>query len=236
VRLELCNVTAGYGDTTVLRDVSLTVPPGRVVALLGPNGAGKSTTLAVASGVLAPTTGRVLLDGTDVAALPPHRIAGRGLCHVAEADAVFASLTVADNLRIFASKGRERAAVERAVEAFPRLGERLGQVAGSLSGGEQRMLALARIYGRVPAVVLLDEVSLGLAPIVVDEIFAFLARLAAEGTSLLIVEQYVGKALAFADLVYIMNRGRIGFAGEPSELAASGLLARYLGTDSAASP
>lgn len=228
MRLELDAVTAGYGDTTVLRDVSLTVPAGRVVALLGPNGAGKTTTLGAASGLVAPTAGQVRIDGTDVTGFRPHRLAELGLCHVTETGAIFPELTVADNLRMFARPGDERRAVERTVEALPRLGERLGQIAGTLSGGEQRMLALARVYGRQPAVVLVDEISLGLAPMLVDEIFSFLTRLAADGTGLLVVEQYVGKVLALADLVYVLVRGRITFAGEPSEVSGTDLLERYL--------
>jgi branched-chain amino acid transport system ATP-binding protein len=234
VRLELNNVTAGYGDTTVLRDVSLTVPAGRVVALLGPNGAGKTTTLSVASGLVRPRSGTVLLDRDDVTGDTPDELVDRGLCHVTETGAVFPGLTVADNLRMFAPKGQETEAIERSVHAFPRLSERLKQVAGTMSGGEQRMLALARTYGRLPPVVLLDEVSMGLAPIVVDEIFEFLARLAADGTSLLVVEQYVSRVLAIADLVYVLVRGRIVFAGEPAELEGSDLLERYLGADVAA--
>jgi branched-chain amino acid transport system ATP-binding protein len=231
VRLELDGITAGYGDAVVLRDVSLTVPAGRVVALLGPNGAGKTTTLSVASGLVAPSAGQVRVDGVDVAGTRPHRLAELGLCHVTEAGAIFPELTVADNLRMFARSGEERDAMARAVDALPRLGERLGQVAGTLSGGEQRMLALARVYGRSPSVVLVDEISLGLAPMLVDEIFGFLGRLAASGTSLLVVEQYVGKVLALADLVYVLVRGRIEFAGEPGEVSSADLLARYLAID-----
>jgi branched-chain amino acid transport system ATP-binding protein len=231
VRLELDNVTAGYGDTTVLRGVSLTVPAGRVVALLGPNGAGKTTTLAAASGLLTPRAGQVRLDGVDVSGRPPHDLVKRGLCHVTESGAVFGGLTVADNLRMFAPRGREAEATERAVSAFPRLGQRLRQIAGTMSGGEQRMLALARVYGRDPKVVLLDEISLGLAPIVVDEIFEFLGRLAREGASLLVVEQYVSKVLALADFAYVLVRGSIVFAGEPFELEGSDLMEQYLGSE-----
>jgi branched-chain amino acid transport system ATP-binding protein len=231
MRIDLANVTAGYGDATVLRDVSLSIPPGRVVALLGPNGAGKSTTLAVASGLLRARSGALLMDGADVTGWSPQRLVRAGLCHVTEGNAVFAGLNVADNLRMFAPARGEAEAIERAVDAFPKLGQRLQQIAGTMSGGEQRMLALARVYGRSPKVVLLDEISLGLAPLVVDEIFEFLRRLAAEGTSLLVVEQYVSKVLAIADLVYVLVRGRIELAGEPRELTGTDLLARYLGAE-----
>lgn len=231
MRLELERITAGYGDTVVLRDASLVVPSGRVVALLGPNGAGKTTLLSVASGLVRPRFGRVLLDGQDLAGSTPNRLVEGGLCHITEGRSVFPGLSVADNLRLFAPRASERDAIERAVTAFPRLGERLGQLAGTLSGGEQQMLALARAYARRAPIVMLDEVSMGLAPILVDEIFRFLGRLSAEGHSLLIVEQYVSKALALADLVYLLVRGRVVFAGEPAEISGTDLFAHYLGAE-----
>jgi branched-chain amino acid transport system ATP-binding protein len=138
---------------------------------------------------------------------------------------------VADNLKMFARGAAAGGAIERAVEAFPPLGERLGQLAGTLSGGEQQMLALARAYARQAPAVMLDEVSMGLAPIIVDEIFDFLRRFSAEGHSLLIVEQYVAKVLALADLAYVLVRGRIVFAGEPRELAGSDIVSHYLGAE-----
>ena len=231
MRLELDQVGASYGDVTALRDVSLIVPAGGVVALLGPNGAGKSTLLSLASGLLRPRSGRVLVDGVDVSADRPDARARRGIVHVTEGRAIFPSLTVADNLRLFGRGGRQATALERAIDAFPRLGERLHQVAGTMSGGEQQMLALARAYAADAKVVLLDEVSMGLAPMVVDEIFRFLARVAAEGTSLLVVEQYVAKALALADTVYLLNRGRIVLAGETQQLAETDIFASYLTSD-----
>ena len=231
MRLELDGITAGYGDSIVLRDVDLVVPAGQVVALLGPNGAGKTTLLSVASGLLRPTAGRVVLDREEVTGQSPDNLVRRGLSHITEGRSIFPSLTVRDNLRIFSPPGGEAEAFDRAVDAFPRLGERLSQIAGTMSGGEQQMLALARAYVRRAPVVLLDEVSMGLAPILVDEIFAFLRRLAAEGSSLLIVEQYVGKVLAQADFVYLLARGRIVFGGEPAELADSDIFARYLGAE-----
>jgi branched-chain amino acid transport system ATP-binding protein len=231
MRLELSGITAGYGDTTVLRDVSLVVPAGRVVALLGPNGAGKTTLLSVASGLLRPRDGQILLDGEDMTGAPPEARARVGVCHVTEGRSVFRGLTVRDNLRMFAHAGQEDEGVERAVSAFPKLGQRLDQLAGTMSGGEQQMLALARAYSRRPEVVLLDEVSMGLAPIIVDDIFEFLGRVAAEGTALLIVEQYVRKAMQLADYVYVLARGRIVLLGEPSELEGTDLFARYLGAE-----
>ena len=232
--LVLDNVTAGYGGSTVLRDVSLTVPDASVVALLGPNGAGKTTLLRVASGLVPPWKGRLLVDGDDVTGRPPHELAGRGVCHVPEGRGIFPPLTVAQNLELFSPPGQERESRDRAVDAFPVLGQRLNQVAGTMSGGQQQMLALARSYVTNPAVVLLDEVSMGLAPIIVDEIFEFLERMAKEGTALLLVEQYATKALAIADYVYILGRGTVTFAGDAAELEGEDVFQRYLGIDVAA--
>jgi branched-chain amino acid transport system ATP-binding protein len=227
--LLLRDITAGYGDTTVLRNVTLQVPSGSVVALLGANGAGKTTLLRVASGLLRPSAGRIEIDGDDVTAAPAHRLVERGLCHVPEGRGIFRSLTVRENLLLQSPPGRERAAIDRAAGVFPTLGQRLEQVAGTLSGGEQQMLALARSYVQEPRVVLLDEVSMGLAPKIVDEIFAFLDTLAREGSSLLLVEQYVTRALAVADYVYVLSKGEVSFVGEPSELAADDVFNAYAG-------
>jgi branched-chain amino acid transport system ATP-binding protein len=226
---QVVDVRAGYGDTTVLRDVSLVVPPSSVVALLGPNGAGKTTLLRVVSGLLRAQAGRLILDGTDVTRYSPHRLAALGVCHVPEGRGIFRSLTVRDNLRLQAPVGEQDEAIERASSVFAKLGQRLDQVAGTLSGGEQQMLSLARAYVQRPRVVLLDEVSMGLAPNIVDEIFVFLKRLAAEGASLLLVEQYVTRALEIADYVYILNRGSLAFAGEPSELSSEEIFQQYVG-------
>ena len=223
------NVTAGYGDTTVLRDVSIEVPAGEVAALLGPNGAGKTTLLRVASGLLRPRHGRVLLSGADVTRRSPNQLVKRGLCHVPEGRGVFPSLTVRENLSLQSPAGKQAESIERAVSAFPRLGERLDQVAGTMSGGEQQMLALARAYVQSPTIILLDEVSLGLAPKIVDEIFEFLAALRATGASLLLVEQYVNRALAIADRVYLLNRGEVAFSGDPSTVDEASLFEQYVG-------
>ncbi len=216
--LELRNIVGGYGDTTVLRDVSLTVPDGSVVALLGPNGAGKTTTLRMASGLLRPKSGGVELDGEDVTRLSPYQRTSRGICHIPEGRGIFPSLTVRENVTIYARRGTEKRSWERAVETFPVLGSRRGQIAGTLSGGEQQMLALARAYIVDPRVVLVDEASLGLAPLVVDDIFRFLEKIAAEGTSLLLVEQYVTRALELAQSVYLLNQGTIVYEGPAADL------------------
>jgi branched-chain amino acid transport system ATP-binding protein len=226
----LRGVTAGYGEAPVLQRVDLVVPPASVVALLGPNGAGKTTLLRVASGLLEPSAGEITFEGRDVTGWSPERLAKHGICHIPEGRGIFRNLTVRENLRLQADRWAEDDAVARAVDAFPQLGERLQQRAGTLSGGEQQMLALARAYVSNPKLVLLDEVSMGLAPRIVDDIFDFLRRLAAEGTALLLVEQYVHRALAQSDYVYLLNRGRIDFAGEPFELADEEVFARYLGT------
>jgi branched-chain amino acid transport system ATP-binding protein len=227
--LELRRVNAGYGGTRVLRDVTLRVPDGSVVALLGANGAGKTTLLRVAAGLLRPDEGQLVIDGVDVTGQPPNRLVRHGVCHVPEGRGVFPSLTVRENLVVQAPAGQHADAIEKASGAFPVLGRRLRQVAGTLSGGEQQMLALARADLQSPKVILLDEVSMGLAPLVVDEIFEFLQRLAAAGAALLLVEQYVTKALALSDYVYMLQRGSVSFVGEPGELDGEDLFARYLG-------
>ncbi|MDV6014597.1 ABC transporter ATP-binding protein [Haloechinothrix sp. LS1_15] len=229
--LALGDITAGYGETTVLREVSLWVPPASVVALLGANGAGKTTLLRVASGLCRPRSGTVRMDGADVTGHRPHVTARRGMCHIPEGRGVFPHLSVRENLAIHAAGGDADETVDRAVSAFPVLGSKLGQQAGALSGGQQQMLALSRAYLTDPCYVLLDEVSMGLAPVVVDEIFEFLTGLRRQGCALLLVEQYVTRALAVADYVYLLSRGRVEFAGEPGELDAEQLTARYLGTD-----
>jgi branched-chain amino acid transport system ATP-binding protein len=227
--LELRGITAGYGGHTVLRDVSLVIPDNSVVALLGPNGAGKTTLLRVASGLLRPSAGRVLLDGTEVTGWPPHRLARAGVCHVPEGRGIFRSLSVRDNIRLQADDRSVEAPIPAARDAFPRLGERLGQRADTMSGGEQQMLALTRAYTSGARTVLLDEVSMGLAPKIIDEIFGYLHTLAAAGAALLLVEQYVARALELADFVYVLQKGRVQFVGESDELGEEQILASYLG-------
>lgn len=228
--LSATDVHAAYGEVRVLDGVSIAVPAGRVVALLGANGAGKTTLLRSLSGLLAPTSGTVTVDGTDLTGRAPHAHTAVGVCLVPEGRAVFRRLTVRQNLHLQAGPGDRAAAVDVAVAAFPRLGERLDQIAGTMSGGEQQMLALARSLVCDPRYVLLDEVSMGLAPVIVDEIFEFIAVLATRGAGLLLVEQYVERALAVADIVYVLDRGRLVFSGQTCEVDEADLLARYLGT------
>jgi branched-chain amino acid transport system ATP-binding protein len=227
--LRLDHITAGYGDTTVLRDVTLAVATGRVVALLGANGAGKTTLMRVASGLLTPSEGSIRHDGVDLTTASSDRFVAAGVTLIPEGRGVFPNLTVRENLALFAPPGQRRAAVERASDAFPRLGARLRQLAGTMSGGEQQMLSLARAYVRPVKTLLLDEISMGLAPKLVDEIYEALSRIAATGVSLLLIEQFAPKSLAVADYVYLLSKGRITFAGEPCELRHEAVFSSYLG-------
>jgi branched-chain amino acid transport system ATP-binding protein len=232
--LRLSEVEAGYGNTTVLRGVNLTVSRGQIVALLGPNGAGKTTLLRAASGLLKPSRGTVHVAGKDLTDAPAHRHARAGLCLIPEGRGIWRHLTVRENLRLQVPPwSRDTAidtAIDTAVDIFPILGQRIRQSAGTLSGGQQQMLALARAFLSDPDVVLLDEVSMGLAPKIVDEIFQALGRLSERGVALLIVEQYVNRALETAHQVVLLDRGSVSFAGPPSELDEGAVLRGYLGT------
>ena len=227
--LELRDISGGYGHTTVLRGVNLTVPAASVTALLGPNGAGKTTLLKTISGLLQPASGSVVVAGEDVTTLRPARRTARGMCHIPEGRGVFRGLTVRDNLIMQSAKGSEAQAMERATEVFPILGNRLQQTAGTLSGGEQQMLAMARAYVREPTLILVDEASLGLAPLIVGAIFEFLHQLAQKGVALLIVDQFVTRALAMADTAYILGRGEITYSGTADELMGRDVFKEYLG-------
>jgi branched-chain amino acid transport system ATP-binding protein len=229
--LELTGVSAGYGRTTVLRDVDLAVRRGSVVALLGPNGAGKTTLLRVAAGLLAPTPGQVVIGGHEVTRRRPAQRARQGLCLIPEGRGIFPNLSVRENLVLQLPAWKREESFEPALEAFPVLRERLGQTAGSMSGGQQQMLALSRCFLSDPKVVLLDEVSMGLAPRIIDEIFEALLELSRRGVALLLVEQYVSRALHVADHVYLLGRGCVTFSGAPADLDESELMRRYLGGD-----
>jgi branched-chain amino acid transport system ATP-binding protein len=231
--LVVSDLTSGYGQTTVLRDVSLTVPAGAAVALLGANGAGKSTLLRAVSGFLPATNGTVRINGIDMTKARPHRRFAAGLCHVPEGRGIFRSLSVRENIVMQALKGHEREAIERAVSAFPILGDRMSQQAGTMSGGQQQMLAMAAAYVRDPSLVLVDEASLGLAPKVVDAIFEFLAERVASGSALLVVDQFVARALAMASVAYVMNRGVITYRGPAKDLLEAGVFEQYIGSSTA---
>ena len=229
--LELDAVDAGYGPFRAIFGVNLSVAPGSVLAVLGSNGAGKTTIARVCSGLIVPTSGRIRLAGQDVTGARPSRYAILGVVHAPEGRSVFASLTVAENLELTFRRSRGRqgvhAALSEAYELFPRLGERRTQLAGSLSGGEQRMLSLARVLVEKPRLLIADELSLGLAPIVVDEVYRTLSTIRDSGTTLLIIEQHVHHALAIADDAVVMAKGEVAYAGPVSELGD--LQARLLG-------
>lgn len=228
--LAMSGIVAGYESSVILRDVDLTVSRGSVVAVLGPNGAGKTTLLRVASGLLRPQQGTVKVGGVEVTGRSPHQLVSQGVCHIPEGRGIFASLTVEENLAVFSPKGSLSDAVEDALSIFPALGIHLRQSAGTLSGGEQQMLALARACIQRPRVILLDEVSIGLAPTMVDRIYESIAQLASEDISLVIVEQYVSKALAIADHVYLLSKGEVQSYGQSSDFDRDELFARYSGT------
>jgi branched-chain amino acid transport system ATP-binding protein len=229
--LELRDVDAAYGPFRAIFGVSFSLHPGRVLAMLGSNGAGKTTVARVASGLLAPTAGKVLFDGGDVTGWRPFQYARLGIVHAPEGRSVFASLSVEENLELTFQRTRGRsgtaAALEEAYALFPRLGERRRQMAGTLSGGEQRMLSLARVLVEQPRLLIADELSLGLAPIIVDEVYRTLERIRDAGTTLLLVEQHVHHALAIADDAIVLVKGEIAYSGPVSELGD--LQARVLG-------
>ncbi|MGH9211476.1 MAG: ABC transporter ATP-binding protein [Acidimicrobiales bacterium] len=220
--LGLDQVSAGYGPFRALFDVSLTVAPNSAVALVGPNGAGKTTVARVCSGLLAPTSGRVRLAGDDVTGAGPHVLARRGVAHANEGRSVFASLTVEENLTLafrsaFGRSGVAQA-LEEAYDLFERLRERRHQVAGSLSGGEQRFLTLARVLVVRPTLLIADELSLGLAPRVVQEVYDVLGQVRERGTSIVVVEQHLGRALAFADRVVVLDTGEVVWSGATDDI------------------
>ena len=227
--LELRGVRAGYDGIEVLHGVDLVVPPGSVVALLGPNGAGKTTLLRCASGELAPTAGCVHVAGEHVNGARPEALARAGVCTIPEGRGVFPGLTVREHLRMATHAGVPLAQVEAvAYERFPRLAERREQVAGTLSGGEQQMLAMARGLAVDPAVLLLDELSMGLAPKVVAQLYELVAQIARSGVSVLVVEQFAWAVLEVAAFGVVLRQGRVVAVGEPADVAEE-LHAAYLG-------
>jgi branched-chain amino acid transport system ATP-binding protein len=222
VDLQLSDLRAGYGPVEVLHGVDLEVPARGITALLGRNGAGKSTLLAAIAGLVRVRSGAISWSGTDITRWPVRRRAVEGMVVVPERRGIFAELTVADNLDLFAVGADEQARLPDVDAAFPVLRERRGQRAGSLSGGEQQMLAMSRVLVQRPRLLLLDEVSFGLAPQVTAQLFGVVADLARECTVLL-VDQYVDDALRLADVVYVLDRGEVAFAGESGELRGRAL-------------
>jgi len=236
--LTIKNLHAGYGKVEVLHGISLEVPKGQVITLIGSNGAGKTTTMRAVSGMIAPTAGEITLNGKRIDGLESYHIARQGLAHSPEGRRVFATMTVTDNLRLGAfprytgarPKGDIEADLEKAMELFPRLKERRMQLAGTLSGGEQQMLAMARATMLNPEVVLLDEPSMGLAPILVEEVFRIIESLKARGVTMLLVEQFAAAALKAADYGYVLENGRIAVHGPAEKLRNDpAVQAAYLG-------
>jgi branched-chain amino acid transport system ATP-binding protein len=235
--LRLRNVESRYGAFVALQHVSLVVPEGSVLALLGPNGVGKTTLLRTVSGMMAPTAGEITFDGVRIDNKPDFEIARLGLEHIPEGRGIFPTLSVRENLMMaaYATVGLN-GALARVNELFPVLETRRDQIAGTLSGGEQQMLSLARAIITRPRLLMVDELSLGLAPRLVAQLFDTLEKIKQDGTTILLVEQYVRYALRLADIVVILHKGQVAFIGEPGELAHEGkLVEAYLGGSQAAS-
>jgi branched-chain amino acid transport system ATP-binding protein len=236
--LTIENLQAGYGKVEVLHGVTIKVPKGKIVTLIGSNGAGKTTTMRAISGMIKPVSGTVTLAGQDITGLESHQIAKRGLAHSPEGRRVFPTLSVLDNIRLgdfvrytnVRPKGDVEADLQKAMEMFPRLKERTNQLAGTLSGGEQQMLAMARAVMLNPEVFLLDEPSMGLAPILVEEVFNIITRLKGQGVTMLLVEQFAAAALKVADYGYVLENGRISVHGPADKLKDDpAVKAAYLG-------
>ena len=232
--LELKGISAAYGAVPAISQVSINVNAGEAVGLLGANGAGKSTTLRAISGLVRLTSGAISFDGIDLASLPPHKIPELGIAHVPEGRQVFPEMTVQENLEIGAfvpkAKAERSKTLELVYEIFPRLAERKRQLAGTMSGGEQQMLAVGRGLMLKPRLLMLDEPSLGLAPVMTDVTFEKIAEIHKMGTAILLVEQNVSRALSLVDRAYVLESGRVTMQGKSEELANSKQVqAAYLG-------
>lgn len=233
--LEISGVVTAYGKIEALKGVSLSAKPGQVTCLLGPNGAGKTTLMMSIAGILKPLSGSISLEGSELRGLSPGQIVKKGVALVPENRLVFPEMTVEDNLRVGAYSRNDRAGInadiQSAYDRFPRLFERKAQLAGTLSGGEQQMLAISRALMARPKILLMDEPSLGLAPIIVEEIFGIIKELNKAGTTIFLVEQNAHMALQVADHFYLMDQGRVVFDGTPGEVEEDEVIQRaYLGT------
>jgi branched-chain amino acid transport system ATP-binding protein len=236
--LDVRDLDVSYGASQALFGISVSVEPGTVLAVLGANGAGKSTLARAVSGLVPRRAGSVHFDGHDVTRLSPHRIRKLGLTYIPEGRGIFPGLSVLDNLRMAVAQERRQdraGAIDRAIERFPVLGNRRGQRAGSLSGGEQQMLALARALAVTPKLVIADEMSLGLAPLVAESVFEGLEEARRSGITIVLTEQFVHRALAMADRCVILARGHVGWSGPASE-AGQEVIDRYLGEAEGATP
>ena len=223
--LEVNDINVYYGAIHAVKGISLTVGDGEIVTLIGSNGAGKTTTLQTISGILTPKTGSIKFDGEELVGVPAHKIVGKGLVQVPEGRHVFSNMSVMENLDMGAYLRKDKDGIEkdrkRVFELFPRLYERRSQMAGTLSGGEQQMLAMGRALMSRPKTLLMDEPSMGLAPLLVKEIFSIIRNIHEEGTTVLLVEQNANMALSIADRAYVLETGRIVLAGTAAEMAAS---------------
>ncbi|HEU4644160.1 MAG TPA: ABC transporter ATP-binding protein [Burkholderiales bacterium] len=233
--LGVQDVVTAYGKIEALKGVSLDVAQGSITCLLGPNGAGKTTLMMSIAGILKPKRGRIVFEGQSIAGTPPHAIVAKGVALVPENRLVFAAMTVLENLQAGAYQRADQKSVgediERMFTRFPRLKERAGQQAGTLSGGEQQMLAVARALMSRPKLLLMDEPSLGLAPLVVEEIFRIVTELHQDGVSIFLVEQNAHMALKVAQHFYLMEQGKVTFSGDPGSLAEDEVIRRaYLGS------
>lgn len=220
--LEVRDLNVYFGVIQAIKNISFDVDAGEVVALIGANGAGKTTTLHTVTGLLPAASGKITLDGTDLGKVPAHKIVSMGMAHVPEGRRVFAALSVYDNLKMGAYTRKDKKEIEDSLEmvfeAFPRLKERRNQVAGTLSGGEQQMLAMGRALMSKPRIILMDEPSMGLSPLYVTEIFEIIKKIKSEGTTVLLVEQNANMALQVADRAYVLETGRIIMDGKASDL------------------